>query len=102
MKFPVCPNFEPDDTFFSNCIGCSITQEDNKGCPLKKIEEGVYEVNEITPAKGVKAMMYFTIVGKKYRSKENAKFLEIQELDKDGGLIAIDHAFKDEMENLSN
>ncbi len=102
MRFPLCPNFEPDDTYFSNCVGCNITQEDNKGCPLKKLEEGVYEFNGETPAGGVKARFYFTILGKKYRSKENAKFLEIQELDEDDRLVAIEHAFKDEIESLSN
>lgn len=95
MKFPVCPNITPDDTMYSKCVRCQITQEHNLGCPLKHVSEGVYQFDGETPAGGVKAMLYFTVEGKQYRDKQVANFVEIQELDSDGRLIAIDHGYRD-------
>ncbi|MBN1968996.1 MAG: hypothetical protein JXR48_18825 [Candidatus Delongbacteria bacterium] len=95
MKFPVCPNMIPEDSIYSSCVGCQIKEEHNMGCPLKRINEGVYEFVGETPAGGKKALLYFTIEGKQYRDKDVSKFVEIQELDGEGRLIAIEHAFAD-------
>ncbi len=94
MRFPRCDIQPSGEGFYCQCIGCkAISSLD--GCILVPESQGVYRYDGGTPHGGFVAYLYFTDSRGNLTSKENANYVEVREMDKDGNVLHVDYGIVD-------
>ena len=95
MRFPRCDVQPSGEGFYYQCIGCKAISS-AVGCILVPESAGVYRFDGETPHGGILAHLYFTDSRGNLTSKEDASYVEVREMDKNGSVIHVDYGIVDD------
>ena len=96
MRFPRCDIQPCGEGFYCQCIGCKAISSVG-GCILVPESKGVYRYDGETPRGGVLAYLYFTDSCGNLTSKEDASYVEVREMDKNGNVLHVDYGILDDL-----
>ncbi len=96
MRFPRCEILPAGEGFYCQCIGCKAISAIG-GCILIPESDGVYRYDGETPHGGILAYLYFTNSLGNLTSKEDASYVEVREMDKNGNVTHVDYGIVDNM-----